>query len=395
MLDNRIGQFTIRNETGSVSGTITADDEPVTTEVTLSDARGHVLGTVIPDSSGAFSLDGLSPGSYDITATGAGFESTTVPGVEITAGETTTVDFDAVATRVAFVVSDLDVPDSVLLGESLDISTTITNQGTTSGTDEVSVELLQADGDVKTSRTNDVSLDRGESTVLEERFDTDELDHGEYSVRVTAGETPRAEFVTLVPEQGGIEATITGVDSPVAVGAISRVTVRVNYTRSTTVTQYVDLSLGGVVVDSRTMTIGPASSTTVVFSLGTSMLEPGDHEIQVRAGESTDIARLQLISVPTFEIDDVEPIQTVTQGQSARVTINVRNTSDIKGRQTVSVIINGRTVAARSVTAGPSESRRVTIAWPTQGLSLGTYDVTITTDDDSATSTMTVRRPGR
>ncbi len=82
-------------ETGTVSGTVTA-----TGGGAISGATVTVEGTgksATTDGSGAYSIGEVPVGTYTVSASAEGYESGSVPGVEVASGGTTTVDFELVA----------------------------------------------------------------------------------------------------------------------------------------------------------------------------------------------------------------------------------------------------------------------------------------------------------
>ncbi len=89
-------------ETGSLAGSIATDDGMALfgANVAVSgDAIEGVQGTT-SDGEGAFRIDGLPPGVYEVTASFLGYESVTTAGVMIRAGQTTTLDIGLAATTL-------------------------------------------------------------------------------------------------------------------------------------------------------------------------------------------------------------------------------------------------------------------------------------------------------
>jgi uncharacterized membrane protein len=395
MLDARVSQFTITGDGGAVSGTITSDGEPVPTDVTLTDEQGDVLGVASPDDTGEFELGGIEPGSYDIVASETGFEETTVADVEVSEGETTEAELDLVAEPTAFEVENVSLPETVTVGESIPVETTVTNLGGETGSEDVTIEFLEADGDVIETVTEDVTLDSNESASLEATFGTTDLHQGEYSVRVSTENTATAGFVTVVTDPDAIGVEVVAADTPVAVDENTRVTAVVANDGDVVETQYAECCIDDDPLDDRTVTVGPDASTSVTFNLGTDDVEPGEHEIQVRSGDVSDTATIEVAESPPFEIETVEAPTEITQGGPATVTIHVVNTGTVTGTKTVSVEVNGRVVGARSVPVGPGATRAVAVPIQTENVRPGTQEVTVRTPDDTGAATVTVSRPNR
>ncbi|MCY3555991.1 MAG: TonB-dependent receptor [Gemmatimonadetes bacterium] len=89
-------------ETGSLAGRIAADDGMALfgANITVAgDAIEGLRGTTT-DGEGAFRIDGLPPGVYEVTASFLGYESVTTAGVMIRGGQTTTLDVGLAATTL-------------------------------------------------------------------------------------------------------------------------------------------------------------------------------------------------------------------------------------------------------------------------------------------------------
>ncbi|MDD9948342.1 MAG: TonB-dependent receptor, partial [candidate division Zixibacteria bacterium] len=89
-------------ETGSLAGSIATDDGTALfgANITVAgDAIEGLRGTTT-DGEGAFRIDGLPPGVYEVTASFLGYESVTTAGVMIRGGQTTTLDVGLAATTL-------------------------------------------------------------------------------------------------------------------------------------------------------------------------------------------------------------------------------------------------------------------------------------------------------
>jgi len=80
-----IGGASSASAAGSISGTVSACGAPVTRTLVYIPGRSFVVFT---DASGAFRLDNVPPGSYDVLIAPPGQPATTLPGVTVAAGET-------------------------------------------------------------------------------------------------------------------------------------------------------------------------------------------------------------------------------------------------------------------------------------------------------------------
>jgi hypothetical protein len=134
LLDSRTGSFTITDNTGSVSATVTSGGEPVAAETMFTDGGGHVLGTVTPDDAGAVTIEDVVPSTYDITASPSGFEEKTVTGVAVEPDQVAEdIEFQPAPEPTAVEVETTVVGDAVSLGDPIQCCVDITNRGAESG----------------------------------------------------------------------------------------------------------------------------------------------------------------------------------------------------------------------------------------------------------------------
>ncbi len=89
-------------ETGSLAGRVASDDGTALLGANIvaeGDAIEGLRGTT-SDGEGAFRIDGLPPGVYEVTASFLGYESVTTAGVAVRSGETTRLDLGLAATTL-------------------------------------------------------------------------------------------------------------------------------------------------------------------------------------------------------------------------------------------------------------------------------------------------------
>ncbi|WP_336023213.1 PKD domain-containing protein [Halobellus salinisoli] len=92
----------------------------------------------------------------------------------------------------------------------------------------------------------------------------------------------------------------------------------------------------------------------------------------------------------SFQLSALDIESPVEQGSDAEVTATVENVGDESGTQTVALDVDGSEVDSQSVTLDGDASQQVSFDVDTSGLSVGDHDVTLSTDDDSATGTLAV-----
>jgi len=125
--------------TSGISGTVTdsVTHAAIVTATVSYSGTGGTTGsgstTAINSSTGAYTLSGVPPGTYTVTASAPGYASQSLTSVSVTAGNTATANFALVATNTGSIsgaVSDSQTPAQPVSGASI----TYTGTGGTTGT---------------------------------------------------------------------------------------------------------------------------------------------------------------------------------------------------------------------------------------------------------------------
>ena len=191
-------------ETGAIEGTVTGDEAatlrgsgasfilrrslaPISgVTVTVEGSQSVTEATTTAD--GGYRVDGLSPGSYEVSATAAGFGVATAT-ASVTANETTTVDLQLDPLEpAAFDVEIARVDRRVDAGDPVTVDAAVENVGDERGTE--TVELLVGGEAVDSA---EVALDPGENRTVSLRWQTLPTDAGETELTVASeDDTARA-----------------------------------------------------------------------------------------------------------------------------------------------------------------------------------------------------------
>jgi ABC-type sugar transport system permease subunit len=88
------GTFVIQANYGTITGKVVDEDGGGISGVTveLVDANDNLIESMTTNETGDYQFDNITPGTYTIRASKSGFETASVPGINVVAGETTTVD---------------------------------------------------------------------------------------------------------------------------------------------------------------------------------------------------------------------------------------------------------------------------------------------------------------
>ncbi|MCG2829247.1 Ig-like domain repeat protein, partial [Methanothermobacter sp. K4] len=165
-----------------------------------------------------------------------------------------------------------------------------------------------------------------------------------------------------------------------------RVNVTVNVTNTGEVAGVcrVNLTVDGVVVTFRDITINPASSVEVSFLRD--LTDPGVCMVGV---DGLVPVAVTVLKPATFQLSNLS-VSPVSGSAPLGITVTVRvmNTGDVAGSYTADLMVNGIKVDSRTVTLNGGESTTLTY---TRTLSAGTYRVTV---DGLPATTVTVTSSG-
>ncbi|MFP9191302.1 CARDB domain-containing protein [Natrialbaceae archaeon A-CW1-1] len=296
-----------------------------------------------------------------------------------------------------FAVDDLDpVDDTVVHGDDLTVSATVTNTG--DETETQSVEL-RVDGEVH--KTESVTLDGDDSDTVTFTVDTNEFDPGVYTHGVYTDDDNQTGTVTIEepPEPAFFAVSnLEPGDVTLEQGENLTASATVINTGDEGATKVVELHLDGDVLATETLSLEADESTTVLFEeLDTTALEPGEYAYGVSTENDTQTSTVTVEEPPEpafFTVTDLEPVdETVVNGDALTVSATVTNTGDETETQPVELRVGGEVHKTESVTLDGGDSDTVTFTFETSDLEPGTYTHGVYTDDDEQTGTLTIEEP--
>jgi len=124
----------------------------------------------------------------------------------------------------------------------------------------------------------------------------------------------------------------------------------------------------------------------------------GDYtvELTVTDDDGATATATQTVSVSAaaqpaaFEITDLSAPSAATQGDTITVDATVENTGDVTAEQSVAFSFDGTQLGSQNVTLAGGQSETVSFTVDTSGIAPGTYTHGVSTDDDTATATITI-----
>jgi PGF-CTERM protein len=252
--------------------------------VEVRDGSGVVAKTT-SDVSGGFTLP-VPADSYDIVFTKDGY-STEREVVSLSEGETEylypELDAETGASGGSFEVNISSTNSPVRAGETLNISAEITNIGGAAATQTIG---LSVDGLQRDSRS--LTLASGESRVVALSWPNATGDPVGYTATVSSAndsDSTPVSVTALAP--ANLSVAIDSTNSPVQEGETLNVSVTITNEGDIQGTQNIDLSVGGTVVDSTSLTLNGSASRTVDLSWTPASGDAGSYTITLASANDS------------------------------------------------------------------------------------------------------------
>jgi subtilisin family serine protease len=272
-------------------------------------------------------------------------------------------------------------------GETLNVTARIKNTGDIEDTQTIDLDL----GALGTDSTS-VTLGGGASTNLTLSVGTGAGDAGEYTATVASSDDTASVNVSVLA-QSGFQVNIIETNTPVE-GEPLNVTATIENTGDIEDTQTINLSVGALGSDSTTVTLGGGASTNPTLSVGTGAGDAGAYTVTVASEDDTAGANVTINEPSSFDVTITSVDAAVTEGETITVAYEVTNTGDVADTQDIEFAINGTTEdTASSVTLNGSETFSGQFTYDTVAGDAPAVSVTVSSEDDSATKTLTVNEP--
>jgi Mg-chelatase subunit ChlD len=264
----------------------------------------------------------------------------------------------------------------------------------TTGVSQVAVSVSDAGGcEGITLSYAGYELPDGTTEYQQDRADEQELKD---SVTRTLNAGDNTTFTVDVIDEEAATFEVASVDAPdVEQGQTANVTATIENTGNATGTQNVTLSVENTSIEqSSEESLAAGESRDVMFSVDTTGLSPGTYNVTVETANDTVTTTWNVTQpsrgTPMFEITSVNA-PGVQQGETANVTATVENAGTENGTQNVTLSVENTSIEQSSEESlNVTEVIAVTFGVDTTNLSAGTYNVTVSTQNDTETTTLTV-----
>jgi len=315
-----------------------------------------------------FAIDGETEATRTVTVDGGDsatvsysrqFDSSGTYAIDVggeTAGEV------EVAAPASFAVQSAQLSsDTVPVGESVDVTATVVNDGSAAGSFEAE---LVVDGDTVETQSVEVDGDSAQEVTFSRSFD----DSGERAISVNDA---AAGTLTVQDDGGGagpptVQVRDAGlIDTRVDTGQMQTpqpdLWVTFENTGGTADTVPITVAVGGrdvTVIDTDEVTVGAGETrnVTTTYVLETTdggYVDNGEHEVTVN-GES---AGTLTVGQPDIQVTETEwNTTTVSEGGAVELSVIAENTGTVSGQRDVFITVDGQSVSGASFDLGPGES---------------------------------------
>jgi subtilisin family serine protease len=173
------------------------------------------------------------------------------------------------------------------------------------------------------------------------------------------------------------EVTIDGTNSPIGAGETLTVDATVENTGEESATQTIVLDVPVLGGDSTSVTLSPGESTSVSLAVDTGSGEADEYTATVESDDDSDARGVSVEGPANFAVAIDGTNSPVAEGETLSVDVDLANSGDTGGTQTVALTVGGQQRDATEVTLAGGESTTATLAWTTQAGSAGEYTATV------------------
>lgn len=307
----------------------------------------------------------------------------------------------------AFELNSVTAPTTASQGTTVDVDVTVTNTGSTQSSQPIT---LAANGRIHEQQR--ITLDAGDTQTIELSWLTGDNDTGDHTIVVASEDEQVTESISIAGTEGNFQPEIVGTNTPSKERTPLTVDVKIrnygyaNGFPATDDTKRVTLSVDGDTVAHRQVSLPSGGLTRDTAATKTVQLEwtpadgtAGGHTITAATEDGSDSTSVSITDGPGAEYDvTIGSVNTpVEEGEQVTLLATVKNTGQRAGDQDVTFNVDGQPspLGISSVYLNPSEAQTVQFGWDTVPGDNGTHTATVTTDDDTASDSLTIGTPSK
>jgi hypothetical protein len=156
-------------------------------------------------------------------------------------------------------------------------------------------------------------------------------------------------------------------------------------------TQTITLDAGSLGTDSTSLTLGGGSSQTVTLSVGTSSGDAGSYNPTMSSDDASDSTSVSVNEPADFGVQ-ITNAPDVVEGEDMSVEAYITNNGGVSDTQTITMSSNLGS-DSQQITLGSGNSQFVTLSVGTGSGDAGSYNPTMSSEDDSASASVQVKEP--
>jgi hypothetical protein len=314
-----------------------------------------------------------------------------VPGVNVTVASADDSAGRTVAVNAAasFDVTLAGVDDPVTAGETVTVEYAVENTGDVEATQDI---VFEADGALVDTEPG-VTLAGDETVTGQFTYQTGPNSVPGVNLTVSSADDAATAPVT-VDEPPFFAVTLTGVDDPVTAGETLTVECAVENTGDVAATQDITFAVAGAVEAAETnVTLQVGETFAGQFSYETGSGDTPGVDVTVASADNVATASVTVLEPAAFAVELTGVDDPVTAGDPVTVDYTVENTGDIAATQNVTFAVAGTVEDTQTVTLAGGETVTGTFAYQTGIGDVPGVDVTVSSADDAATTSVTVDEP--
>lgn len=214
------------------------------------------------------------------------------------------------------------------------------------------------------------------------------------TIRFSAGSAQGAATLNAsVKSSAKFIIDIVETNTPVE-GEELNVTANIENTGDTQDTQTVEMSVGALGSNSTSLALGGGNSTTVTLSVETGSGDAGEYTATVSSVDGTASANVTVDEPSLFDVMIISVDSVVKENETVTVSYNVTNTGDVQATQNVTFAVDGAVENDTGpITLNASKKFTGQFSYDTKTGDSPAVVVAVSSDDDSASETVTVNKP--
>lgn len=305
-----------------------------------------------------------------------------------------------------FAVSITDIQEEVVEGDTITVNYQVDNTGVGEDTQNITFEV---DGTEEDTREVAALSETDDPVTGEFTYETDSEDPSEVDISLASENDTATETVSVL-EDASFQVDIDNVADSDVLASLDNVEVDATITNTGEVEDTQDIRLSVDTeptgetfefdkedVDTRQISLAGGEEETVTLTYET---EAGDapelaFEVASDNDSATDTAIIEEPDDPSYNVSITGVTSTIEAGEDVEIDYEVENTGELDGdAQDIELNVSGDTADTESgveLTAG--ETFQDTFTYPTDSDDTGNLDLGVSSDDDTATTTVTVEQP--